>query len=96
MHPPRSVSARTYRFALRSIEDRFGAGNFDDAGDAIVEALRDVYAQAERCAVDFSFDTAHANPWFHALVVAIDPLPESAHTGLLARLTEIGLQPEGC
>ncbi|WP_223621407.1 hypothetical protein [Lysobacter sp. ESA13C] len=80
---------------MRSIEDRFGAGNFDDAGDAIVEALRDVYDQAERCAIDFSFDTVHANPWFHALVVAIDPLPESAHAELLARLIEVGLQPEG-
>ncbi|MGJ7902111.1 hypothetical protein [Lysobacter sp. 1R34A] len=93
MHPPPPVTARTYRFALRSIEERFGPGNFDDAGDAIVEALHDSYDQAERCAVDFDFVTAHANPWLHALVVTIDPLPESAHARLLVRLDEIGLQP---
>ncbi|MGO1000531.1 hypothetical protein [Lysobacter sp. CA196] len=87
------MTARTYRFALRSIEERFGPGNFDDAGDAIVAALRDFCDQADRCSVDFSFDTAHANPWFHALVVAIDPLPESVCAGFLARLGEFGLQP---
>jgi hypothetical protein len=95
MHPPPPVTARTYRFALHSIEDRFGPGDFDDAGDAIVEALRDAYDQAERCSVDFSLDTAHSNPWFHVLVVAIDPLPESVQPGFLARLAKIGLQPEG-
>jgi hypothetical protein len=94
MHPPSPVTARTYRFALRSIEDRFGPGNFDDAGDAIVAALRDVWDQAERCVVDFDFDTAHTNPWFHALAVSIDPLPEQVHPRFVTRLTEIGLVPD--
>lgn len=88
-HPP-----RTYRFSLRLVEERYGRGNFDDAGDAMVAALRDVVGCDERHVVTFDFDTGHANPWFHVLVFSVANLPGLQHRRFLDRLAAIGLPPD--
>ena len=53
--PKPNAAVRHYRFACQDIEARYGHGNFDDAGDCIAEALRDVSTWEGQYPLDFEF-----------------------------------------
>jgi len=93
MFPPPSAPRR-YRFPLAAIQARYGAGNYDDAGDAIAAALALACADADPPRLGFDFDAVHSNPWFHALVVSVHGLTPDQEAGFRARLAQAGLVPE--
>ncbi|WP_369939209.1 hypothetical protein [Xanthomonas medicagonis] len=65
---------RTLRIAVERIEARFGAGNLDDACDALIALLRTCCGdQGYRVATEL--DTHHPNPWFHRLLLHLDDGP---------------------
>ncbi|MDC6162494.1 hypothetical protein PPH93_12625 [Achromobacter xylosoxidans] len=91
-HPPKPDAAvRHYRFACQDIEARYGHGNFDDAGDRVAEALRDVSAWENQYPLAFEFDTVHANPWYHAFVVTVTGLPDDVARRFADRMRMLGL-----
>ncbi|MBX9401522.1 hypothetical protein K4L06_09370 [Lysobacter sp. BMK333-48F3] len=90
--PP--ATTRLYRFRLDAIQSRYGAGNFDDAGDEIAAALVAACADRGVPPLSFDFDTAHPNPWFHALVATVHGLTPAQHDDFLSRLALAGLEPE--
>ena len=94
MRHVRQSNWRTYRIPIRVIEQVYGRGNFDDAGDDIWEVLRDLseYADQYLCRVDF--DANHVNPWYHVMVFAIEDIPDLLHSQFVERLTKLGLPPD--
>lgn len=91
-HPPKPDAAvRHYRFACQDIEARYGHGNFDDAGDHVAEALRDVSAWENQYPLAFEFDAVHANPWYHAFVVTVTGLPDDVARRFADRMRMLGL-----
>lgn len=52
---------------LRLLDDRYGPGNVDEAEDTLIGIVRAVMGEQASCA--FHFDTQHANPWFHQLLL---------------------------
>ncbi|KMJ88898.1 hypothetical protein ACH58_21420 [Achromobacter xylosoxidans] len=91
-HPPKPDAAvRHYRFACQDIEARYGHGNFDDAGDHVAEVLRDVSVWENQYPLAFEFDTAHANPWYHAFVVTVTGLPDDVARRFADRMRMLGL-----
>lgn len=91
--PKPNAAVRRYRFACQDIEARYGHGNFDDAGDHVAEALREVSAAGNQYPLAFEFDTAHANPWYHAFVVTVTGLPDDVARRFAARMQALGLPP---
>lgn len=86
---------RAYRIPIRMVELAYGSGNFDDAGDEIAAALADWAEYPGQICCTFEFDSAHPNPWYHALVVEVAGLPEALHAPFVARLAALGLPLEG-
>lgn len=80
-----------FRLPVRLIEARFGAGNFDDAGDAVAAWLRDWSGGEDRYRIGYEFDSGHDNPWFHALALSIEGLPAPLCERLRRRLAQEGL-----
>lgn len=78
-----------FRLPIRLIRERFGGDNFDDAGDWVDGWLRD--RGERRYRIEYSFDTGHGNPWFHAMVMRIEGLPDAVGEALRRRLAEEGL-----
>ena len=91
----RSSNWRSYRIPTRLIEEVYGRGNFDDAGEDIVDALREVSEFADQYSYRFEFDSTHVNPWYHFMVFAIDGIPDLVHGQFIARLAELGIAPDG-
>ncbi|MGE8657056.1 MAG: hypothetical protein ACN6O8_09950 [Achromobacter sp.] len=84
---------RRYRFARQDIEARYGRGNFDDGGGHVVEALGEVLAWENQYPLAFGFDTAHANPWHHALVAMVTGMPDDVARHFADRMRALGLPP---
>ena len=58
----------TFRLPIRLVEARFGLDNFDDCGDAVVAELVGLLDLVPgQLRLDWDFDDAHPNPWFHTL-----------------------------
>ncbi|QBH98036.1 hypothetical protein EKN56_17535 [Limnobaculum zhutongyuii] len=83
---------RTIRISLSQIERIYGHGNFDDAGDDLVCALREVSGVTDvehRCQVDI--DSSHVNPWFHAFIFKVADLSEKEFNMLIVRIQMLAL-----
>lgn len=52
---------------LRLLDDRYGPSNVDEAEDTLIGVVQAVMGEQASCA--FNFDTQHANPWFHQLLL---------------------------
>ncbi len=59
---------RSLWLRLGQIERVYGSGNFDDAGDDIVAALRQVSDYPNQHRYLFETDLSHPNPWYHVLI----------------------------
>jgi hypothetical protein len=79
---------RSVRVYLRQIERHYGAGNFDDAGDAFAVCVLRIEVKA-RCRSDF--ETSHSNPWFHVMVFEARGLTDAVWVTVQESLPELGL-----
>lgn len=100
---------RTLRIATEQIEARFGAGNFDDAHEALIELLRECCG-SDGYGVESEIDVSHPNPWFHSYLLHLDDGPadlglpaadalgigiaEVSYRTFVRKVAELGLQPE--
>lgn len=82
---------RRLRIRFATIEQCYGRGNFDDAGDAIVAELNALADYPGQYACRFGEDCAHDNPWFHALIVEVAGLPDARCREWLGRVVALGL-----
>lgn len=85
---------RTARVPLRIIKRQYGSGrdsNADVAADDIYEALQLVSEYHGQYPYHFSFDDAHPNPWYHAMVFEIEGISDSAYEQFLEKLASLGL-----
>ncbi|HEL3258663.1 hypothetical protein [Stenotrophomonas maltophilia] len=78
---------------LRLLDDRYGPGNVDEAEDTLIAIVQAVMGKQASCA--FHFDTQHANPWFHQLLleprVAGKPATQEQLQAMAVRLVALGL-----
>ncbi|PII18315.1 hypothetical protein CR919_18365 [Stenotrophomonas sp. LMG 10879] len=78
---------------LRLLDDRYGQGNVDDAEDTLIGIVQAVMGEQASCA--FHFDTQHANPWFHQLLLepsaAGKPATQEQLQAMAAQLEALGL-----
>ncbi|KAF1017505.1 MAG: hypothetical protein GAK31_00770 [Stenotrophomonas maltophilia] len=78
---------------LRLLDDRYGPGNVDEAEDTLIGIVQAVMGTQATCS--FDFDTQHANPWFHQLLLepraAGQPATQAQLQAMAARLAAIGL-----
>jgi hypothetical protein len=80
------------RIPCRIIETIYGSGNFDDAGDALITALRNVSDYpSDQYRYHFEFDSAHPNPWYHMMVFKIENIPDPTYAKLVEQVTALGL-----
>lgn len=82
---------RTLRIAPERIQARFGADNFDDAHDALIELLRECCGDGGY-RVEAQHDTSHPNPWFHRYVLHLDDGPADLgpeQAGMAAGVSEV-------
>lgn len=71
-----SSQIHEYRFPLREIEKKYGEGNFDDAGDDIIEGLNSIEKYPKELKIEFQFETNHSNPWYHELIIKVAGMNE--------------------
>lgn len=90
----RKLRWRSIRVPLRVVERAYGRDHHDNAGDDMVNALSRVSEWSNQYRYRFVFDTAHSNPWFHAMVFEVEGVPDTVFTRLLDLLAEHGLVPE--
>lgn len=87
------VSPALLKSPLRLLDDRYGPGNVDEAEDTLVEIVQALMGAQATCS--FDFDTRHANPWFHQLLLepraAGKPATPEQLQAMAARLVAIGL-----
>jgi hypothetical protein len=78
---------------LRLLDDRYGPGNVDEAEDTLIEIVQAVMGLRATCS--FDFDTRHANPWFHQLLLGPQadgrPATPAQLQAMAVRLAAIGL-----
>lgn len=78
---------------LRLLDDRYGQGNVDEAEDTLIGIVQAV--MGEQAACSFDFDTQHANPWFHQLLLepraAGKPATPEQLQAMADRLVALGL-----
>ncbi|MBN5051895.1 hypothetical protein JY456_16275 [Stenotrophomonas maltophilia] len=78
---------------LRLLDDRYGQGNVDEAEDTLIGIVQAVMGEQASCA--FHFDTQHANPWFHQLLLepsaAGKPATQEQLQAMAAQLEALGL-----
>jgi len=78
---------------LRLLDDRYGPGNVDEAEDTLIEIVQAVMGVRATCS--FDFDTRHANPWFHQLLLGPQadgrPATPAQLQAMAVRLAAIGL-----
>jgi hypothetical protein len=75
-----------------TIEDCYGSGNFDDAGDDIVAALKSLSDYPEQYSCRFGQDCSHDNPWYHVMVFEVEGISEDHYQQLIQRMTALGLK----
>jgi hypothetical protein len=74
---------------IRVIEDQLGKGNFDDAGDLIIEIVNRVAPR--NIPIQFAFETTDSNPWFHNLLVELKGVSDSELNSVQQELKQLGL-----
>ena len=78
---------------LRLLDDRYGPGNVDEAEDTLIGIVQAVMGAQASCS--FDFDTRHANPWFHQLLLGPEvdgrPATPAQLQAMAVRLAAIGL-----
>jgi len=78
---------------LRLLDDRYGPGNADEAADTLIGIVQAVMGMRATCS--FDFDTRHANPWFHQLLLGPQadghPATPAQLQAMAVRLAAIGL-----
>jgi len=78
---------------LRLLDDRYGPGNVDEAEDTLIGIVQSVMGVRATCS--FDFDTRHANPWFHQLLLGPQadgrPATPAQLQAMAVRLAAIGL-----
>ncbi|CAH0284789.1 hypothetical protein [Stenotrophomonas lactitubi] len=78
---------------LRLLDDRYGPGNVDETEDTLIGVVQAVMGEQASCA--FNFDTQHANPWFHQLLLepraAGKPATPEQLQAMAAQLGALGL-----
>ena len=82
---------RRLRIPFATLERRFGRGNFDDAGDAMLAALNALSDYPGQYACRFAEDCTHANPWFHVLILDVAGIPDARCQAWLRQLVALGL-----
>lgn len=75
--------------SIRVIEDQLGKGNFDDAGDLIIEIVNRVAPR--NIPIQFACETTDSNPWFHNLIVELKDISDSELNSIQQELKKIGL-----
>lgn len=87
------VSPTLLPIPLRLLDDRYGPGNVDEAEDTLIGIVQAVMGEQASCA--FNFDTQHANPWFHQLLLepraAGKPATPEQLQAMADRLVALGL-----
>ena len=81
------------KLPIRLIEEKFGAGNFDEAGDAVLGVLSSL-GMRTRCTVQWNFDTAHPNPWYHTMNLSLRGLPDSESASLREEIQRLGISED--
>lgn len=82
---------RSTRLPLRIIERVYGAGNFDDAGEEIADALEQISDYKGQYRYRFDFDSKHANPYFHVMVIDIEGISDDAYARFIDKLIELAV-----
>lgn len=82
-------STREMRIPIRSLEEFYGKGNFDDAGDDIAQLVETSFGRSSR--IEFDFDASHSNPWFHEFIVRISGINHEQFEHLREVLERRGL-----
>lgn len=59
----------------RSIERMSGRDSADEAGDEIVECIRQLEDHPHQFSYAFDQDLTHTNPWYHCLIVRVCGIP---------------------
>ncbi|KAA8998123.1 hypothetical protein FJU30_17050 [Affinibrenneria salicis] len=77
--------------ALHTIEDAYGAGNFDDAGDALLTALNGLSDYPGQYPCRIEMETRHPNPYYHHMLFIVDDLAEQTSIRLMDRVRNLGL-----
>lgn len=89
---PSTQHWRAIYIPLSQIESIYGHGNFDDVGDELVYALREICGIEDadrRCRLDV--DSSHVNPWFHVLIFEVADMSEEEFEKLIARVKMLKL-----
>lgn len=82
---------RTTRIPVRVVERIHGKGNFDDAADDLVHALRLVSDFPDQHRYRFEFDTTHPNPWYHTMIFKIEGISDSSYERFVDKVAALGL-----
>ncbi|KRA73104.1 hypothetical protein ASD78_16090 [Lysobacter sp. Root667] len=82
-------ATRELRIPVRLLEDCYGKGNFDDAGDDIAQLAGTCFGKDLN--IEFDFDASHSNPWFHDFVVRISGIDHEQAEHLRGILERRGL-----
>ncbi len=87
------ASAALLEIPLRLLDDRYGPGNVDEDEDILIGIVQAEMGEQATCS--FDFDTRHANPWFHQLLleprVAGKPATQEQLQAMAVRLVALGL-----
>lgn len=78
------------KFPIHLIEEKFGAGNFDNAGDAILAILKNLIKKSDY-SVQWSFDNSHTNSWYHTFNLTIQGLSDNEFMQLTGEVKRIGI-----
>jgi len=73
------------------VEHIYGRGNFDDAGEDIADAIRQVSTWPDQYGCRFEFDSSHPNPWYHAMVVEVEGMSDPEYAKFAELLASLGL-----
>ncbi len=76
---------------LALIENLYGRGNVDDAGDDLLACLNEVADFHGEYVAEFLFDTSHINSYFHTLNSVIHNIDEEKYRQFIEKVTALGL-----
>lgn len=93
MAPRFTTAAVTFRFPCHLLEDKYGAGNYDDATDHIYNILTSIVPAPEHLTTAVDIDSQHANPWFHTLNLTIKGMQPFELQAFETQLRIQGLEP---
>ncbi|MDR2212882.1 MAG: hypothetical protein LBE21_04575 [Pseudomonadales bacterium] len=83
---------RGVRIPSRIVENVYGSGNFDDAGDELIATLRRVSGYPpDQYRYRFDFDSTHQNPWYHTFIFEIQDIPDAIYEQFISQIAILGL-----